>query len=133
VCGYGEPTCALDVLVATCRYIKEKLGFSIRLNSNGLGDLVNNRSVAKEVCEYIDCISISLNAPTAEKYNAVTRPKFGEPAFEAMLKFAKECKNYLSDVRFSVVDTISREDIEACRELADKMGIPLRVREYTAD
>ncbi len=133
VCGYGEPTCALDLLVNTCKYIKEKLGFKIRLNTNGLGDLVNGRSVAEEVCRYIDCVSISLNAPTAEKYNAVTRPKFGEPAFEAMLKFARDCKKFINDVRFSVVDTISDEDIEECKVLAASMEIPLRVREYTAD
>lgn len=133
VCGYGEPTAALDVLVGTCRYIKEKFGFKIRLNTNGLGDLVNGRSVAKEVCEYIDCVSISLNAPTAQKYNEVTRPKFGEKSFDAMLSFAQDCKKYLDDVRFTVVDTISAEDIEDCKKLAESVSIPLRVREYTAD
>ena len=133
VCGYGEPVCALENLTATCRYIKEKYGYSIRLNTNGLGNLIWGRDVVDEVCEYIDSISISLNAPDAEKYNAVTQPKFGLKSFDAMLSFAEECKKRMDDVRFSVVDVIPEEDIEACKKLAESMSIPLRVREYTAD
>lgn len=133
VCGYGEPTNELDILTTVCRHIKEKFGFKIRLNTNGLGDLINNRDVAEEVCRYIDSVSISLNAPTAEKYNEIVRPIFGEKSFDAMLKFAENCKKYLDDVRFSLVDVIPAEDIEACKVLAKKMDIPLRVREYTAD
>lgn len=132
VCGYGEPTCTLDVLKEVCRHIKEKFGFSIRLNTNGLGNLIWGRSIAKEVCENIDSISISLNAPTAEKYNKLVNPEFGEASFDAMLSFAEECKSYLDDVRFSLVDVIPEEDIEECKKLASSMGIPLRVREYTA-
>lgn len=132
VCGYGEPTCTLDVLKEVCRHIKEKFGFRIRLNTNGLGNLVNGRDIVKEVCENIDCVSISLNAPNAEKYNKLVNPKFGLKSFDAMLSFAEECKKYLDDVRFSLVDVIPEEDIEECKKLAASMNIPLRVREYTA-
>lgn len=132
ICGYGEPTCALNNLLEACRYLKSK-GISIRLNTNGLSDLINKRETAKEICEVIDSVSISLNAPTAEKYNQVTRPSFGEPAFDAMLKFAKECKEYGVQTKLTVVDVISKEDIEACKKLCEKIEIPLRVREYTAE
>lgn len=131
VCGYGEPTSEPEILKAVCNHIKEKFGFKIRLNTNGLGNLINNRDITEEVCSCIDSISISLNAPTAEKYNDITQPKFGIISFEEMLSFARNCKKYLDDVRFSVVDVISKEDIEDCRKLAESMGIPLRVREYT--
>lgn len=130
VCGYGEPTCTFDVLTATCAHIKEKFGLKIRINTNGLGNLVNNRDIVKEFCKNIDTVSISLNAPDAQKYNEIVRPKYGPEAFDAMLSFAKECKNYLDDVVFSVVDVISKEEIESCQKLADSMGIPLRVREW---
>lgn len=132
ICGYGEPTCALNNLLEACRYLKSK-GINIRLNTNGLSDLINKRETAKEICEVIDSISISLNAPTAEKYNAVTLPSFGETAFDAMLKFAKECKEYGVQTKLTVVDVISKEDIEACKKLCEKIEIPLRVREYTAE
>lgn len=130
-CGYGEPTAAYTNFVQTCRYIKEKTGLPIRLNTNGLSDLLNGRSTAKEICSLVDTVSISLNQHTAEKYNELCSPAFGEKAFDAMLKFASECKECGVNIKFSVVDVISKEDIDACKALADKMGIPLRVREYT--
>ncbi len=133
ICGYGEPTCALEVLKGVCRHIKEKFGFYIRLNTNGLGNLINQKNIVKEVCENIDSISISLNAPTAEKYNDLVRPEFGIISFSAMISFAEECCKYLDDVKFSVVDVISQEDIQECKVLAASMNIPLRVREYTAE
>lgn len=132
ICGYGEPTCALNNLIDACKYLREK-GVKIRLNTNGLSDLINKRETAKEICEVIDSVSISLNAPTKEKYNEVTRPSFGEKSFDAMLKFAKECKEYGTPVKLTVVDVISKEDIEDCKKLCEGIDIPLRVREYTAE
>ena len=105
----------------------------LRINTNGLSDLLNKKPTAKEICENLDIISISLNAPTSEKYEALCHPTFKEKAFPAILKFAEECKNYDVTVKFSLVDVISKEDIADCQKLADSMGIPLRVREYTAD
>ena len=83
--------------------------------------------------KYFDTVSISLNAPTAEKYNDLCQPSFGEKSFDAILKFAEDCKQTGVQLKFSLVDVISQEDIDACKALADKMGVPLRVREYTAD
>ena len=132
ICGYGEPTCALDNMLEACKYLKSK-GINIRLNTNGLSDLINKRETAKDICEVIDSVSISLNAPTKEKYNEITRASFGEPAFDAMLKFAKECKALGTKTILTVVDVISEEDIEDCRKLCEEIQIPLRVREYTAE
>ena len=132
ICGYGEPTCALKNLIDACKYLREK-GVKIRLNTNGLSDLINKRETAKEICEVIDSVSISLNAPTAEKYDAVTRASFGEKAFDAMLKFAKECKEYGIPTKLTVVDVISKKDIDDCYKLCEEIDIPLRVREYTAE
>lgn len=132
-CGYGEPTCAYDNLIKTAEYLKEKMPCKLRLNTNGLSDLINKKPTAKELCKIMDIISISLNEATSEKYEALCHPTFKGKAFPAILKFAEECKNEGVTVKFSAVDVISKEDIEACQRLADSMGIPLRVREYTAD
>ena len=134
-CGYGEPTCAYDVFVKTSKYLKEKMpNCKLRINTNGLSDLLNKKETAKEICSLVDTVSISLNAPTSEKYEALCHPTFKEKAFPAILKFAEECKNEgTAFVKFSLVDVISKEDIEACKKIADSMGIPLRVRKYTAD
>lgn len=133
-CGYGEPTCAYDNLIKTAKYLKEKMPqCKLRINTNGLSDLLNKKPTAKEICENLDIISISLNAPTSEKYEALCHPAFKEKSFPAILKFAEECRKCNVTVKFSLVDVISKEDIAACQRLADEMEIPLRVREYTAD
>ena len=45
-----------------------------------------------------------------------------------MLSFSKYCKTCLKEECFSVVDEISEEEIRKSQELADSLGIPLRVR-----
>lgn len=129
-CGYGEPTQAIENLIAAAKYLKEKHGLKIRLNTNGLSDLINGRETAKELGEVVDSISISLNAPNAERYHEVSRSKFGEAAFPALLKFAEDCKKYIPQIKFTVVDVISEEEIAECKKIAEKMQIPLRVREW---
>lgn len=130
-CGYGEPTCRLDVLTETAKWIKSKaVGVKLRINTNGLGDLVNGRSIAEELCGVIDVVSVSLNAGTKDEYMKVTRPKF-DNAWEAMQKFTADCvKTGSSEVVMSVVDVISKEQIEAAKTVAESLGAKLRVREY---
>lgn len=129
-CGYGEPTMALDRLLMVSRFMREHYDIKLRLNTNGLSDLIHGRSTAEEICGAVDSISISLNMPDAKSYNETVRPVYGEKAFDAMLKFAGDCRKYMEDVRFTVVDIIGEENVEKCRALAEKTGIPLRVREY---
>lgn len=129
-CGYGEPTQALDNLIESAKYLKEKHSLKIRLNSNGLSDLINGKPTAHLLEGVVDSISISLNAPDSEAYQRVTRSKFGEDAYPALLKFAEECKKYIPSVKFTVVDVISEDEIKECKKISEKMGIPLRVREW---
>lgn len=132
-CGFGEPTEALPLLLQTADYARSLPGCPpVRLNTNGLADLIHGRSTAAEFAGRFDVISISLNAGTEAEYMAVTRPKW-ENAFAAMQQFAKEVKHYVPKVMFTVVDVISKAEIEAAQAVADAAGIPLRVREYTAD
>ena len=128
-CGYGEPTCALHNIIASAKYAKEKYGVTIRVNTNGLGNLYHGKDIVPILAEVVDCVSISLNAPTKEEYMDVTRPKF-ENAFEGMLDFAVECKGKIPQVRMTVVDVLSQEDIEASRKLAESLGVDLRVRKF---
>ncbi len=132
-CGYGEPTVVLDLLLQTAAYAKSLPGCPpVRLNTNGLADLIHGRSTAADFAGRFDVISISLNAGTEAEYMAVTRPKW-ENAFAAMQEFASTVKAYVPKVMFTVVDVISGEEIAAAQAVADAAGIPLRVREYTAE
>ena len=76
-CGYGEPTERIDTVVTVAKALRMLPNCpKLRINTNGLGDLVNGRSVAAELCEAMDTVSVSLNAGTKDEYMAVTRPKF---------------------------------------------------------
>ncbi len=130
-CGYGEPLERLDVVCEVARYIRGITDLPIRVNTNGLSDLITGREhTAAELKGLVDAVSVSLNAPDAAAYQKVTNSCYGEKSFDAMLKFAAECKDTVGNVTFTVVDVIPQEDIERCRELAGRMGIPLRVRRY---
>ena len=127
-CGYGEPLVRLNEVIEVSKYIKSISDIKIRINTNGLSDLIHNKKTAVLLKDNIDSISISLNAPNKTRYNEVTKPKFGEKSFDALLDFANDCKKYIEEVNFSVVDEISDEEIKESQDLADKMNIVLRVR-----
>lgn len=127
-CGYGEPLVKIEEVIEISKYIKSQKDIKIRINTNGLSDLIHKKDTSIMLKDIIDSISISLNAPDKESYNNVTRPKFGEQSFESMLNFAKNCKNNIKEVMFSVVDEISYEQIEKSKELSDALGINLRIR-----
>jgi TatD family-associated radical SAM protein len=93
-CGYGEPLMRLDTVIEVCRLIKSASDIIIRINTNGLGNLINKQIIAPKLKGLVDIISISLNAPDKKSYTEVTRPVYGDIAFDNMLKFAKECKNW---------------------------------------
>lgn len=127
-CGFGEPMMRMDDLIETAKYIKSKTDIKTRINTNGLGDLIHEKNTAECIKDCIDSVSISLNAPDKESYCRVTRPKFGEQSFDAMLKFAEECRDCGINIAFSVVDEITPEEIEKSKELAESLGVKLRVR-----
>ena len=127
-CGYGEPLVRINEVVEVAKYIRSISNIKIRVNTNGLSDLIHNKKTAQMLKGNIDVVSISLNAPNKVKYNEVTKPKFGEKSYEALLDFATDCKKYIKEVNFSVVDEIDEKEIQESKELAESMNIPLRVR-----
>ncbi|MBR2284233.1 MAG: TIGR04100 family radical SAM protein [Ruminococcus sp.] len=130
-CGFGEPTERLDAVIETAEYLRSKEGCPmLRINTNGLGELVNGRSISGELCRVLDTISVSLNAGTRDEYMRVTRPKFPD-AWEAMKSFTADCvKTGEAKVIMSVVDVIPPEQIEASRQVAESLGAVLRVRKF---
>lgn len=132
-CGYGEPAVRADMLIKTAEYIKSNSKMRVRVNTNGLVRLINKDFNIERFKGVIDSFSISLNAPNAKRYNEVTRPSFGEKAFDEMLSFAQDVKALGIKTSFTVVDIISPDEVKECEMLADKLGIPLRVRAYVTD
>lgn len=130
-CGYGEPTERLYDLLEVAKYIKSKSDIKIRINTNGLADLIWNESTAPKMKGLIDTVSVSLNATDKEEYLKVVRPKFGIGSYDAMLKFTKDCTEYVPSVIMTVVDVVtSKEEQDLCRKICESVGATLRVRPY---
>lgn len=130
-CGFGEPMEALDILLETARFIKEKYQKPIRINTNGLGDLINQRETAPLLKGLVDTVSISLNTPNAEEYQKLVRPKFGEISYQAMLDFAKKCTEYVPKVVMTTVaTTLTAEEEAQCAEICKKAGAFYRIRPW---
>lgn len=130
-CGFGEPLTRLDDLLEVAKYLKNRNSNTpIRINTNGLANLTHKKEVAPLLKGLINTVSISLNASNAEEYFRLTRNKFGIESYDAMLKFAVSCKEYVPNVVMTVVDCIGQEEIEACQVVCDTIGIPLRVRSF---
>ncbi len=130
-CGYGEPTERLDDLLLVAKYIKEKSNIKIRINTNGLSDLIHNESTAHKLKGLIDTVSISLNATNEVDYEKVVRPKFGIKSYEAMKKFTKDCVEFVPNVVMTVVDVVtSKEEQQKAKEICESLGATLRIRPY---
>ena len=130
-CGFGEPAERLYDLLEVAKYIKSKSDIRIRINTNGLADLIWKKSTAPKLKGLIDAVSISLNATNKEDYLEVVRPKFGIESFDAMLQFTKDCTEYVPSVMMTVVDVVTtKEEQEKCREICESVGAIFRVRPY---
>ena len=128
-CGYGEPAERLPELLEVAAWLKQNYTSPVRINTNGLADLIWGRSTAPELEGKIDCVSISLNATDAEEYLRLTRSKFGIGSFDAMLKFAKDCAQYVPHVVMTVVDQVTTpEEQEKARQICAGVGATLRIR-----
>ena len=129
-CGYGEPSIRLDVIRSVAVKIKEKCSLPVRINTNGHSSLYHGYDTAPEYKDAFDCVSISLNTPSPERYDEICHPvKAG--SFEAMLDFAREVKNYVPSVLLSVVkDFLTTDELSECHRIADDLGVTLKVRDY---
>lgn len=129
-CGYGEPTERLSDLLETARLAKELCpSIRIRINTNGLSDLINKRDTTEDLRGIIDAVSVSLNAKGPEEYLALCHPRFGIGAFDAIIDYTRRVKEVVPDVTMSIVGgTIPRQDEGPCRNIAESLGVKFRIR-----
>ena len=128
-CGYGEPTERFDDLKEIAKFIREVLHKRIRVDTNGLGNLINGRDIIPEMAEVVDSVSISLNASTAEEYLEVTRSRFGMESYQAVLDFIAGCRKLIDGVTVSIVGgSIPQASEDECASIAKRMNVAFRVR-----
>ena len=129
-CGYGEPACRWDDMMWLCDRIRGQGSHFIRVNTNGLANLITGRNAALELDSRVDAVSISRNASTPEGYNAICHSSFGLEALPAILRFTATAVFHLPHVRMTVVSTMPKAEQDACRQLAESVGADFFVREY---
>jgi len=128
-CGFGEATLRLDVLKEVARHLKEK-NMRVRLDTDGLANLVHGRNVLPELRGLIDCVSVSLNAADAKTYAKICPSKYGESAYNTVKDFIRDAKACIPEIIATVV-SMPGIDVEACRAIAEKeLGVKFRVRDY---
>ncbi len=125
-CGFGEPTLRFKELLAISHWIKENGGM-VRVNTDGLANLVYKRNVLPEMGKCVDALSISMNAQNEEIYNKHCQPSLAG-SYQAMLDFIEEAPKYISDVTASAIDGLEGVDIEACEKLANERHVKFRRR-----
>lgn len=126
-CGYGEPTLRLKVLLEVARHIKAH-GGRVRVNTDGLANLVHKDNVLPELATCVDALSVSLNAQDEATYERHCVP--GLPgSYQALLKFLEEAPRHIPDVTATAIDGLDGVDIAACAALARRLGVKFRRRE----
>ena len=131
-CGFGEPLERLYDICELIDYLRKTYpNLKTRVNTNGLANLIYNKDITPELKNRFNTVSISLNAPNAEEYLALTRSKFGIQSYEAIKDFAVKAKKYVPKVVFTVVEKVmSEEKIKLCQEICNNLGVTLRVRPF---
>ena len=132
-CGYGEPGIRLPECREVSLAIKERYpNMPIRINTNGHTSMIFGKDSVELYKGAFDTVSISLNAPNMEKYNEICHPVSNfEASYIDLLEFAQNVKNCVQNVVFTVVgDFLTEEEISECFDISNRLGIPLRVRDY---
>ncbi|MDO6564500.1 TatD family nuclease-associated radical SAM protein [Amphritea sp. 1_MG-2023] len=126
-CGYGEPTLRLNPLLEIAHWVKEN-GGTTRLNTDGLGNLVNKHNILPQLSQCIDALSISLNAQNEAVYIRHCQPAL-PGSYDAMLSFVALAPRYINDVSVSAINGLEGVDIDSCRQLAEANGVKFKQRE----
>jgi TatD family-associated radical SAM protein len=125
-CGYGEPTLRLKVLLEVARWVKAQ-GGQVRVNTDGLANLVHKRNVLPEMADCVDALSVSMNAQEEAVYNRHCQPEL-PGSYQAMLEFLELAPRYIEDVTATALQGLEGVDIEACKQLAAERGVKFRTR-----
>ena len=128
-CGFGEPLLRLPAVKEIATELKRR-GARVRVNTDGLANLVHGRDILPELAGLVDALSVSLNAPDAETYSRICPNRYGMAAFPALLDFLREAPGHVPSVTATAV-ALPGLDVEAVRRLAESIpGVSFRLRAY---
>ncbi|MBR2505284.1 MAG: TatD family nuclease-associated radical SAM protein [Elusimicrobiaceae bacterium] len=133
-CGYGEPTMRLDTVLQVGQTLKKHARypqFKIRLNTNGLGNLINKRNIVPELKTAVDKVYVSLNAENETLWQKLMHPAPEyKNGYSSVKEFIQSCAQAgFEKVAASCVENTGA-DIQAVKELALSLGAEFNDREY---
>jgi TatD family-associated radical SAM protein len=134
-CGYGEPTMRWDtakefimaVRSGSVKSVPPKI--RIRINTNGLGNLINKRDITLEMKGLVDALHISLNTRSREQWVKLMQPfnDYRDNGFDSVIDFIKRAKESVKEVIVTAVE-LEEVDIKAVENLANLLGVGFRRR-----
>lgn len=125
-CGLGEPTLRLYPVLEVAARLRAQGGY-IRLNTDGLANLVYGRDVTPDLEGHVHALSVSLNAQDEATYNRHCRPSL-TGSYPALLEFVRNARDYVPEITLTAVDGLPGVDIVACQKIADDLGVDFRRR-----
>lgn len=131
-CGYGEPLLEFELLVEIAKYIKKNHpNTRIKVNTNGHANAIFKKDITLYLKDYIDEVSVSLNAQNEKLYMELCNPKI-ENAFNEVINFSKSCVANGIETTMTIVTNYKGYDIdaEACKKIADDIGANFRERPW---
>ncbi|HEY7528671.1 MAG TPA: TatD family hydrolase [Candidatus Deferrimicrobiaceae bacterium] len=128
-CGFGEPLLRMADVQEIAGTLKAR-GAKIRVNTDGLANLVHGRNILPELAGLVDALSVSLNAPDAETYARICPNRYGAASFPAILDFLREAPRHVPSVTATAV-ALPGLDADAVRRLAESIeGVAFRLRPF---
>lgn len=134
-CGYGEPAMRFEELKEVCRLLRAGAvagvprDLRVRLNTNGLANLVTGRDAAPELAGLVDSVHVSLNTPDPAAWLEMMRPaaRYAEKGFDSVLAFIRSSAGIMKETVATAVEKpgLDRERFAA---LARELGAEPRFR-----
>lgn len=128
-CGYGESTYRLAEMKTLAAAFRFRGARKIRLNTVGLGNLINGRDIASELGAFIDTVSISLNTVDPVQYVKIMRPRpeFRDRALDSVKDFIHACVRSVPETVVTGVE-LPGVDLSGVRAVAQSAGATYRTR-----
>jgi TatD DNase family protein len=130
-CGYGESTYRLAEMKELAAAFRQRGAKRLRLNTVGLGNLINGRNIAPDLGAFLDAVSISLNTVDPVRYAEIMRPRpeFREGALDAVKEFIRECVRHVPETIVSAVE-MPGLDASGVKAVAEAAGAKFRLRPF---
>lgn len=133
-CGYGESTYRVAEMKAITQALRARGGKRFRLNTIGLGNLINKRDIVPDLAQFLDVVSVSLNTPDPAHWAKIHRPlpEFRDAGFEGVKDFIRRSAAAIPETYVTAVDVpeLDRAKFEA---LVASLGAKVRIRPYLDD